>query len=340
MLRRPQDHSFDTIIGHELVKQVLHRMIAANRVPHALLFFGAEHLGKESMAYALVRYLLCQSNRGSSTCRCNACTKISHNTHVDVRLIEPTGLAGQIRIEEIRALQDYAYLTPTEGEKKIVIFKDADCLNVSASNCLLKLLEEPPPHLLLILLSAHPHALLPTIRSRCAPLRFGPIGPDLLEPWLVEQLGCAPEIATIAALLSEGRPGVALGIATGTALQQREAILQELAVFDKEGFAALFRVVHQMFSMDASLRDLAYLLLSWFRDLLLSHYAPGEDRLLIHKDLAQRISQEASRYSSESLFRAVERLCALQRLSARKMIEKNLALEVALVDVGEALKKA
>ncbi len=339
MLRRPQDHSFDTIVGHELTKQVLHRMIEANRVPHALLFFGAEHLGKESMAYALVRYLLCQGKRASATCRCNACTKISRDTHVDVQLIKPTGKTMQILIDHIRALQDYAYLTPTECDKKIVIFKEADRLTVSASNCLLKLLEEPPPHLLLILLSAHPHALLPTIRSRCAPLRFGPLGPDLLEPWLVEQLSCTPEIATIAALLSEGRPGVALGIATGTALQQREAILQELAVFDKEGFAALFRVVHQMFSMDASLRDLAYLLLSWFRDLLLSHYAPGEDRLLIHKDLAQHISQEATRYSSEALFRAVERLCALHRLSARKMIEKNLALEVALVDVGEALKK-
>jgi DNA polymerase-3 subunit delta' len=339
MLRRPEDHSFDTIIGHELVKQVLRRMIEATRVPHALLFFGADHLGKESMAYALVRYLLCEGKRGEAACRCNACTKISRNTHVDVRLLKPVGPTSQILIEQIRELQDYAYLTPTESDKKIVIFKEADRLTVSASNCLLKVLEEPPPHLVLILLTAHLHALLPTIRSRCAPLRFGPVEPDLLEPWLVEQLGCTPEIATVAALLSEGRPGMALDIATGTALQQRETMLQELAVFDEQGFAALFRVVNQMFAHDASLPELAGLLLSWFRDLLLSHYAPGEDHLLIHKDQAQRISQEATCCNPEALFRAVDRLCALRRLSTRKMIDKNLALEVALVDVGEALKK-
>lgn len=338
MLRKPQDHSFDTIVGHDMVKHVLHRMIQANRVPHALLFLGPDHLGKESMAYALVRYLLCQGNRESS-CQCNACIKISRNTHVDVRIIKPHGPTRQILIDDIRELQDYVYLTPTEGDKKIVIFKEADRLTVSASNCLLKVLEEPPPHLLIILLTAHPHVLLPTIRSRCTPLRFGPVGPDVLEPWLIEQAGCTPEKATIAALLSEGRPGVALDIATGTALQQRETMLQELAVFDEQGFAALFRVVNQMFAHDPSLPELAGLLLSWFRDLLLSHYAPGEDHLLIHKDQAQRIGQEATCYNPEALFRAVEHLCALRRLSTRKMIDKNLALEVALVDVGEALKK-
>jgi DNA polymerase-3 subunit delta' len=340
MLHEPKDHVFDTIIGHELIKHVLQRMMEANRVPHALLFFGAEHIGKESMAYALVRYLLCQGKHESS-CQCNACTKISRDMHVDVRLMEPRRYGTrQILIDDIRELQDYAYLTPTESDKKIVIFKEAERLTVSASNCLLKLLEEPPPHLLLVLLTAHPHALLPTIRSRCTPLRFAPVEPEVLEPWLVEQCGCTPEIATIAALLSEGRPGVALNIATGTALKQRETILKELAVFDEQGFAALFRVVHQMFATDASLRDLADLLLSWFRDLLLSHYAPGEDHLLIHRDQTQRISQVATRYTAEALFRAVERLCELHRLSTRAMIEKNLALEVALMDVGEALKKA
>ena len=340
MLRKPEDHSFETIIGHEQVKQVLRRMVEANRMPHALLFFGPEHLGKESMAYALVRYLLCEGTRGSATCQCNACAKISRNTHIDVQIIKPRGPTRQILIEHIRALQDYAYLTPTEGDRRIVIFKEADRLTVSASNCLLKLLEEPPPHLLLILLTAHPHALLPTIRSRCAPLRFGPVGPDVLEPWLVEEVGSKPEIAAIATLLSEGRPGVALHIVTGAALQQRATILQELAVFNEHGFASLFRVVHQMLSTGASLQELASLLLSWFRDLLLSHYAPGEDRLLIHKDLAAHISQDATRYSPEALFKAVESLCTLKQISARQLIQNNLALEVALMHVGEALKKA
>ncbi|HEY7054893.1 MAG TPA: DNA polymerase III subunit, partial [Vicinamibacterales bacterium] len=173
--------SFREIIGHGPLLQLLARSAGRGALPASLIFSGPDGVGKRSTAVALAQVLNCERPAaygdapGIAACgECSACRRIARGVHADVLVLEP-GETGTIKVDQVRDAIERAAYRPFEGRRRVVIVDEADALLPEAQNALLKTLEEPPPASLFVLVTARPDVLLPTVRSRCHRLRFGPL---------------------------------------------------------------------------------------------------------------------------------------------------------------------
>ncbi|MFH1017773.1 MAG: hypothetical protein V1798_06265 [Pseudomonadota bacterium] len=149
----------------------LHAMIRARRLPHGLLLSGPRSGELLGAAFDVASHLLCIEAPDRRPCgRCAACLRVREGTHPDVLILEPE--KQELTMEQIRQALGWIARGPFEGSSKVAIFQRAETLNASSSNALLKTLEEPPAHAVLFLLTHTPDALLPTVRSRIAHIRF------------------------------------------------------------------------------------------------------------------------------------------------------------------------
>ena len=166
------------IAGQDQATALLLRAVASGRLAHALLFDGPDGVGKRSAALGLALALCCpeQPNLGCGTC--DVCRRILAGQHPDVRVLAPE--TSQIVVEQAKDLVALASTRPHEAPARVLVVDQADCLNPSAANCLLKPLEEPLPGNFIVLVTAAPARLLPTIRSRCQRVRFVGIRPAIL----------------------------------------------------------------------------------------------------------------------------------------------------------------
>jgi len=162
----------------------------ADRLTHAVLFTGPVGIGLEHFSNCLTASLLCENSEADAhACGdCRSCHLIKGESHPDLFNIEPEESGKQIRVNEVRKLIDSMHLKSTYGRYKIAVITPADAMSRSAANSLLKTLEEPPGHSLLILLSHRPNLLPITIRSRCQHVRFNPAYDDATVRWVNENL--------------------------------------------------------------------------------------------------------------------------------------------------------
>ena len=232
---------FQELAGQDQATAILERAIAAGRVPHAYLFEGPAGVGKRSAAIGLAMALNCQgppaldgasvATRGAVTAcgNCEACRRIAGGLHPDVVTFAPDG--PQIVMEQAQEIVALGQRRPHEARARVIILDDADRLNASAANCLLKTLEEPSPGNHLVLVTTAPDRLLGTIRSRTQRVRFRRIpSAALLE------LGKRREIdrarAEVAAILADGSAARFLELATNTedhGTRQAALVLREAA---------------------------------------------------------------------------------------------------------------
>lgn len=181
--------SFDTITGHEKPINHLKRLLKNNRIPAGLLFCGESGIGKKLTALAFARILNCLDEKaavGQQSCgKCEGCVSAGKNIHPDITLADfdfQAQLLGQppekqqhIRIETIRELTGRAQQKRLLGNWKVFIVDRAETMLMGSGNALLKLLEEPPPGTLWILVTAKKSAMLSTILSRCQTITFAPL---------------------------------------------------------------------------------------------------------------------------------------------------------------------
>jgi len=201
------------IIGQERALSLLKGWIKNNRLPHALFFVGEEGIGKRFTAINLAKTLNCShlaprlSHYEIDCCdQCPSCMKIDRAIHPDVFLIAPEN--GQITVSTIRSLEESLSYKPFEGRWKVAIVDNAEMLNQSAANAFLRTLEEPPPQSILILVSARPEMIFPTIRSRCQRVNFSPLPLEGMRNLLrLKYKTLSPIESTLLSLLSGGRPG-------------------------------------------------------------------------------------------------------------------------------------
>ena len=165
--------AFRDVVGHRRLVRLLAQAIARQSLTPSLILSGPEGVGKRLIAVSIAQELNCLKMDDSGACgTCAACRRIARGTHPDVMIIEP-GESGSIKIEQVRAAIEQAVFRPFEGRKRVTIIEPADALVVAAENALLKTLEEPLPASVFVLVTSRPDTLLPTVRSRCAHLRFG-----------------------------------------------------------------------------------------------------------------------------------------------------------------------
>ncbi|HTM25663.1 MAG TPA: DNA polymerase III subunit delta' [Vicinamibacterales bacterium] len=232
---------FRSIVGHRSLLELLGRSVERGTLPPSLVFAGPEGVGKRLAAVSLAQALNCERpvdlrpdiragvggaptvSAASDACgECAACRRIARGVHADVLLVEP-GDSGSIRIDQIRDAIDRSAYRPFEGRRRVVMIDEADALVGEAQNALLKTLEEPPSASVFVLITARPDLLLPTVRSRCHQLRFGPLSPADVAEVLIRDHDVAPADAHAAAAASGGSVGRALEENAEDAIEARDA---------------------------------------------------------------------------------------------------------------------
>jgi len=151
----------------------LQHSLQRERLAHAHLFAGPRGSGKIAMATTLAQALNCLQKEHDACGRCEACRQIAEETHPDVHWVRPESKSRRIQIAQIREFERAVSLKAGTGRMKVGIIVDADCMTEPASNAFLKTLEEPPDRTIILLLTAEPQRLLPTILSRCLRISFG-----------------------------------------------------------------------------------------------------------------------------------------------------------------------
>jgi DNA polymerase III subunit delta' len=242
---------FRDITGHNRTLALLTRSIAASSLPPSLLFTGVSGVGKRRAAVALAQTLNCpapqhdvaQAEPGPlilaiDACgECPSCRRITRSVHPDVIVIEPDPDTGNIKVDEVRALNERIGYRPFEARWRVVIIDDADAMLDAAQNALLKTLEEPPSSSVFVLITARPDDLLPTVRSRCPRIRFGPLTTGEVAAILEREHRIAATEAQALAAVAGGSVGVALNTATASLANARAAAERLLAQLARPGDA-------------------------------------------------------------------------------------------------------
>jgi len=213
------------------------------QLPHAVLFTGAEGLGKLHLAQSFARWSLCSQNYNPQEIRdfqppcgqCKPCQLMKAGTHPDYLEVLPEAEGKQIPIDTIRSMSQFLSLKSQYAPLQIVVISPAEAMNKFAANSLLKTLEEPTPGSLLILVSSQPSRLLPTIRSRCQSMQFRIPERELALRWLAEKLSERKAQAPQSRLeelmaLAAGTPLLALKCAEEETLDSYQKLL---ASFEK-----------------------------------------------------------------------------------------------------------
>jgi DNA polymerase-3 subunit delta' len=261
---------FRDITGHDRTFARLTRSIASGSLPPALIFSGVAGIGKRRAALALAQTLNCPTpvhdvqraeprsrgmlsfdahdgdSRGGpapvslaiDACgECASCRRIARRVHPDIIVIEPAEDTGNIRVEDVRALNDRINYRPFEGRWRVVVIDVADAMLDQAQNALLKTLEEPPSSSVFTLITARPDDLLPTVRSRCPRIRFAPLTIAEVAAILEREHGVDPTGAQALAAVAGGSVGVALETASASLANARAAAERLLAHLARPGDA-------------------------------------------------------------------------------------------------------
>ena len=162
------------IYGNISVTELIDRAVNQDRLSHAYLFYGEKGLGKRAAAALFAKAILCQGeNRPCGVCE--SCRKFDASAHPDLTVLSGTAEKNELSIREIRKLKADAVVYPNDGTKKVYLISDCQRMQLPAANALLKLLEEPPEHLVLLLTADDRTHVLPTILSRCVPVGMFPV---------------------------------------------------------------------------------------------------------------------------------------------------------------------
>jgi DNA polymerase III subunit delta' len=194
---------------HKQEWQQLVKQFEAGRLPHALLLFGRDNIGKSQLAFALARFLLCATPESSLNCgRCHACELSARANHGDFQWIEPTENSRIIKIDQIRDIVRFTSKTAGLGSRKVIVVTAAHTMNTHGFNALLKSLEEPAKDTYIILICSQTQGIPATIRSRCQLHPLATPSSDSCLEWLDSLTGDSERSRTLLALAS-GRPLIA-----------------------------------------------------------------------------------------------------------------------------------
>lgn len=320
------------VLGQERTLAPLLNAFKNGRVAHGYLFHGPEGVGKAKAAVEYAKLLLCADPGDDSCGVCPSCQQIRARSHTDLHVLEPPEKRRYINVEQVRALIDRVNLHPMQGDHKAFIIRDADDLRPDAQNMLLKTLEEPPADSTLILVTARPHRLEPTIASRCQKVRFGRLSRDDVRRILAENTDASGAELDFAAGFSGGSAGEGIRMIEADGMKVRDELLElmsslkpgvEFETADK--LQGLYKAgAGVLEAQRASMRFVLELATMIYRDAML--LASGaEDAPLYNIDRLEDVKKLAAALGGGRAHSAVERL-----MRARSDIDRNVNIRLNL----------
>ena len=333
LYRKWRPRTFDGVVGQEHITETLKRQAASGRLSHAYLFTGTRGTGKTSCAKILARAVNCENPQDGNPCNaCLPCLGIENGSILDVLELDAASNNG---VDQVRALRDEAVYTPAAVRKRVYIIDEVHMLSTAAFNALLKILEEPPSHLLFILATTELHKVPATIKSRCQQFAFKRILPAQIAQRLEyvaeqEKIPLTPAGAALLARLADGGMRDALSLLDQCAgcgqnvdeqavldtlglagSVETAALMDRLAVRDA---AAALETLNRLYANGKDVGAVLGELSSLARDLLLRKVAPQGGGALL-----------AGGYDEATMRSLGEKLSAQRLLQILTQLQKTAA---------------
>jgi DNA polymerase III subunit gamma/tau len=348
---RPLD--FDEVVGQDAVVRTLRNAIERDQIRQAYLFAGPRGTGKTSLARILAKCLNCEQGPTASPDKtCNSCRTIANGTSLDVIEMDA---ASQRGIDDIREIREHVILQPVEGRYKVYILDEAHQLTDAAFNALLKLIEEPPPHLVFVFCTTDLGKMLPTVRSRCQTFLFA--RPRLAElTKLLRRVADGEKIeapdAALSLIARGARGSFRDAVSTLDQLSAAtdgqitvQSVLQLLGAVEEEALfricdlivdrdtAGLLNFIEELAEQGQDLSRLVTDLLEHLRHLLLvQHLGEVPDSIPATPETRDRLHAQANQLGEPDVIRLID-LLSIAVDDVRQGGDPRLPLELALVKV-------
>ena len=344
LYRKYRPQTFDDVVGQLAVTQTLKTQLVTDKMSHAYLFTGSRGTGKTSCAKILAKAVNCLHPENGNPCnRCSACRSIDDGSCMDVLEIDAASNNG---VDNVRDLRDDAIYTPSQVKKRVYIIDEVHMLSISAFNALLKIIEEPPEHLLFILATTELHKVPATILSRCQRFSFRRISQEDIAARLQyvayqENIDMDESAARVLSRLADGgmRDGLSLldqvaSATTGELTADRVyaclGIAGEQCSAEMMGYIAdhnttkALSLFNRLYTEGKDLAAMLDELASMTRDLLIMKTAPGSGITMLSGVAADHeVAALAERFSSGELVRMMTQLqqtmSGFTRSSSRRM---------------------
>ena len=353
LYRRYRPETFAEVIGQDHVTEPLRAALAGNRVSHAYLFSGPRGCGKTTSARILARSLNCEQAPVADPCgECDSCRDLARGGPGSIDVIE-IDAASHGGVDDARDLREKAFFAPVRSRFKVYIIDEAHMVSTQGFNALLKLVEEPPPHLRFIFATTEPEKVIPTIRSRTHHYPFRLIPPRLLTAYLsdlceLEQVTIEPAALPLVvragagsardtlSVLDQlmggaGAAGITYALASGLLGYTPDTLLDEVVdAFAAGDGGAVFAVVDKVIETGQDPRRFTEDLLRRLRDLVIVSAvpdAPASGLIDIAEDAAERLVAQAARFGPADLSRAAD-LVATGLTEMRGATAPRLLLEL------------
>jgi DNA polymerase III subunit delta' len=288
----------ERLLGHEAAEKTMLAAHESGRLHHAWLMAGPRGIGKATLAWRFARFLLCGQQQGGLfgggaaagldvSADAPGRSLVDARSHPDLfhlrRTLNPdTGrMRAEIAVDDVRDLGGFMHMTPAMGQWRVAIVDSADEMNRNSANAVLKVLEEPPPNAVLLIVAHAPGRLLPTIRSRCRRLAMPPLADDIVMRLLGDHAPEVKEQERLAlARLAEGSIGRALELAGAGSLELYSEMVSVLATLPELDMARLHgfaeRFARRGEEANAAWRSLNYLFDGWLKGLARQSALGGE----------------------------------------------------------------
>jgi DNA polymerase-3 subunit delta' len=343
------------LLGHEWAVEMLKQHLTRDSVRHAYLFTGPPGLGRRTLALRFAQALNCPNPLapGEACRKCKTCQQIERMQYTDLAVLQAEKEGGTLKVEQIRTVRQSLVLKPYQGKYRVALFLRFQEANPNSANALLKILEEAPPYVILILTADTAEQLLPTITSRCEILRLRSLPVERVEAFLKEREvvpvpargGADSASAHLLAHISGGRPGYALRLMEDKdALEFRVKRLDELQILLKSNRRERFAYAEKLtdrkkkdVEAEERFHETLLLWLSFWRDVLLRVAGPalnggeGSESLLANVDYSKAIDALATKLTLPEVRKLVsDAQGAIDKLEHN--INARLLAEVTLLD--------